>query len=577
MINTSQTYQDEIYDDTTKTKCSVIYGAYDVSAKNLATATSNGQQTFSPPSQTLNGLNNYTTYTDLEINNWKLDGKTRIFPSNTSTTEWGWWSLSLSDGDGYFSNNPTLTYTWNENHTSVGITIQSNYPLKQFNIYWYDSNNTLIDSESVTNSDMTKLVYEVENGVVNYQKIVIEFVQTIPYHYIKIQDILFGKEYIWNDEIIELSVDETLDEKMQRLESNQTTIKLNNIDDSYNKYSPDNKLQYFQEGQIMQVYNTAFLSTGTEQVPLGQFYLTSWGSPSEYSVEFKGNDLLYKLNNTYYFSKMYSNAKVSTIVGDILSDYSSTIKYNIADNIKDVTLTGYIPMVSYREALQHVCFASGGVCYVDRYGTLQIKRIDTTAQAVETIDFSKKAPSQDKQAELYDSVSVNCYTYNEGTSQELFSGEVTGDQIITFNNPSLVTSVSGTYTSYTAYANCIKIIGASGTIVVTGKPYVVNSQSVTAYLTQDQSVGITKKNMPVDSVYLIGNITTATYVATWLLNCLQKSISNEFQWLSNPSIEVGDFVNLQVTNNLTQKAIVHANHFRYNGAISETSGVVIYE
>ena len=575
MINVSQTYKDEIYDDETKTICSVVYGAYDVTAKRLAVATSNGQQTFAPPSQTIDSLNNFDKYSDLELNNWILDGTVKLFPNTPTGQVWGWWSLDLSDEDGEFTTNPTLTYTWSENHSSVGITIQCNDPIKEMNLYWYDSNNTLLDTYNFTNSDLTQTTYVIENGVANYQKLVIEFVRTIPYHYIKVQDILFGNEYIWDEEIIEATVQESLDEKMQRLESNQATIKLGNIDNTYNKYNPNNKLQYFQEGQIIQVFNTAELSTGLEQVPLGQFYLTSWGSPTEYTVEFKGNDLLYKLNDLYYYSKMYTNATVKTIVDDLLSTYSLTVDYVVDDSIKDVQLTGYIPIISYREALQHIAFAGGGVCYVDRNGVLQIKRLDNTTAVVDTIDYTKKAPSQDTQAERYNSVTVSYYSYNAGTSQELFRGTVSGTQILTFGQPATDISVSGTYTSYTTYANCIVITGASGEIVVTGKPYKISEQPITAYISQDTSVGITKKNMPVNSVFLIGTQTTASNVATWLLNCLQSDITNEFKWLSNPAIELGDYVTLQVAENQTKKSLVHKNKFTYKGALAEESEVVV--
>ena len=576
MINVSQTYKDEIYNDDTKTVCSVIYGAYDVTAKGLATATANTQKSFTPPSQTVDTVDNFDTYTDLELNNWALNGKAILFPATLSTTEWGWWSQDLSDETGHFTTNPMLTYTWSENHSSVGITITGNNPIKAMQVKWYDGNNTLLETYDFTNSDITKTRYEIEVQVANYRKITIEFIQTIPYHYIKIQDVLFGKEYQWQDEIIECNVDEMLDEKMQRLESKQVTIKLGNIDNLYNKYNPNNRLQFFQEGQSLKIYNTAFLSTGLEQVPLGQFYLSSWGSPTEYTVEFRGNDLLYKLNDMYYYSKMYTNATVKTIVDDLLSTYTASISYNVADNIKNVQLTGYIPIISYREALQHIAFAGGGVCYVDRDGVLQIKRLTSTTP-VDTIDYTKKAPSVDTQGERYNSVTVSAYSYNVGTSQEIFRGSVTGTQILTFSSPASDISVSGTYTSYTAYTNCIKIVGASGTIVVTGKPYNISEQPITAFITEDTSVGITKKNMPVNSVYLIGNATTAVNVATWLLNCLQASITNEFKWLSNPAIEIGDYVTLQVDENLTRTALIHQNKFSFRGALAEESEAVVYD
>lgn len=575
LIDVSQTYKDEIYNDDTRTICSVVYGAYDVTAKATATATSNGAQNFAPPSQTIDALNNYDKYSTLELNNWILDGSVKLFPNNPTGQEWGYWSSAMSNDSGTFTTSPVLTFSWTSNHSSVGVTIGANTPILEMVLRWYDSSNTLISTYTYTNSDLDKTTHVVENGVANFRKLTITFTKIVPRHYMKVQDMMFGTEYIWDDEIIEATVTEMLDEKMQRLESKQMTVKLGNINNLYNKYNPNNKLQFFQEGQILQLFSTAVLSTGLEDVSLGQFYLTSWGSPSEYTVEFKGNDLLYKLNDLYYYSKMYTNATVQTIVSDLLSSYTGTVEYNLADNIKNVTLTGYIPIISYREALQHIAFSAGGVCYVDRDGILQMKRLDSTTQSVETIDYTKKAPSQDTQGERYNSVTVSYYSYNTDTSQELFKGTVTGTQILTFNQPATNISVSGTYTSFTAYANCIKIVGASGTITVTGQPYKISAQPITVYLSEDTTVGITKKNMPVDSVYLIGTQATATYVATWLLNCLQNSITNEFKWLGNPAIEIGDYITLQVDENLSKKALVHQNKFTYRGALAEESEAVL--
>ena len=83
--------------------------------------------------------------------------------------------------------------------------------------------------------------------------------------------------------------------------------------------------------------------------------------------------------------------------------------------------------------------------------------------------------------------------------------------------------------------------------------------------------------MPVNSVYLIGTKTTATNVATWLLSCLQASITNEFKWLSNPAIEIGDYVTLEVSPNLTKTALIHKNNFHFVGALAEGSEVVVYD
>lgn len=579
MINVSNAYKTQIYNDSTQTTCTVVYGAYDMTAKSLATVTSNGKQAFSSEAQTLNTINNFNRYSDLENNNFVLDGNTKIFPDTTSGLEWGWWSSAMSNSSGTFSTNPTITYTWNENHTSVGITLTVKDVFLEFKVYWYDASNNLLNSYTYTNSDLTKNVYEVEVGVQNYRKVVVEVVQVLPYHYAKIQDIAFGKEYVWQNEIVSVSVEESLDIKMQRLSSNQAIIVLNNIDNSFNKYNPDNKLAFLQEGQKMTIYNSAMINGSYEQVPLGEFYLTSWGSPSQFQVEFKLNDLLYKMTDMTYFTGLYAGASISTVMNDILSQYGDTVQYEIDSNLNGVTLTGIMPYVNTRTALQHIAFACNAVVKVDRYGKIILKRITSSSTAVDTIDYSKKMFANDKEAERYNSVSLTQYSFRPNAdAEELYYGALSGTQIVSFDSPVYpsTVSISGTYTSFTAYTNSVKIVGASGTLTITGKHMNIGEKSVEKYV-EDTAVGITKKNMPVSGIYLIANNTTSNNVATWLLNMLQKYITNEFRWLANPAIEIGDFITLQVDENQNKTAIVTKNKFDYtNGALSEISEVTIW-
>ena len=576
MINVSDKYKTKIYDDETKTTCIVTYGAYDITAKELVQTSASSTQPFSSSSETINRLTRTERYTTLENNQFLLDGNTDIFKDEVE----GWWSVEQSNANGLFEVNPILIYTWQENHTSIGLTFDVGETLFEAIIRWYNSAGNLIDTYNLVNDDIEKRNFVIEHGVTNYQRLEIEFVKVLPYHYAKFQEIAFGVEFKWQDNIVELSVEESLDTKAQEVASNQLTLVLNNIDNAFNKYNPDNRLLYLQEGQQLSVLNVAEIDGKHETVPLGVFYLTAWNNPSEYTSEFVANDLLLKLSNRQYtHSKFYNNATVQTILADLFNDfnlsYNGELQYEIDSNVANVTLTGYIPVVDYRKALQQVCIASGACTYCNRNGKIIVKRL-TDGEAVDTIDYTKKAYANDEEAERYDAVAVKQYVMTQGTTTAtLFSGEVNGNTTITFGAPATSIAVSGTYTSYTVYANCIDIVGASGTITVTGVRYNIYEKQVVASLKEDMAVGITKQVMEVEGIYLIGKETTAQYVATWLLTELQKYITNEFDWLGNPSIEIGDFVTLQVAENLHKKAIIQKNRFTYTGALLETSEVAL--
>ena len=567
-----------IYEDSTKVDCQVVYGAYDLTGKSSTTPSTTDKQDFSNISDTLVGVTDFTRSTILESNHWLLDGETKYFPTDTSKRRWGWWSLSQSNDEGYFENNPTLVYTWKENHKSVGLQLVFGEPVIEFRINWYNGNGTLIDTYTYTNEDYTNNVYRIEHGVQNYRKIEIEVLKTFPNHYAKIYSVGFGLEYIWNNELINISVNESISATTQEIQSNQAVISINDIDNNYNKYNPQNKLVYLQEGQRMEVKTSTSVNGANEFVPLGIFYLTSWGNPTQYTAEFVANDLIMKLDGQYYRGKYYENFPAQTIIKDMFDDYNLYVEddaqYVIADNVKDVQLTGYIPIMSYREALQQICFALGAVCKVNREGKIYIYRLEDI-DVVETIGYDKKQYNGDNEQTRYGSVSITEYTYKvKEESETIFEGEVSGDQTIVFSTPATNISIKGTYSSYVAYANSLDIFGASGTIVVTGKPYDIYEKKVTKSK-EDIPLGITVQNLDVDGIYLIGNSNTSDYVSNWLLGAIEHNITNEFKWLGNPAIEIGDYVDLEVDEGQTRKAIVTKNNFTYNGALLETSEVTL--
>ena len=224
--------------------------------------------------------------------------------------------------------------------------------------------------------------------------------------------------------------------------------------------------------------------------------------------------------------------------------------------------------------MQQICFALGAICKVNRYGKIYIYRLED-ANTVELIGYDKKQYANDNEQVKYSSVSVTEYSYKvKAGLKTLFEGEVTGNQTIILSSPATNITISGTYTSFTAYASAVDIVGASGNIVVTGNTYEVYEKKVTKSRA-GIPLGITTQNVDVEGIYLIGNSNTSSYVSNWFLGAIERNITNEFKWLGNPAIEIGDFVEIEVNEEYTKKAIVTKNNFTYNGALLETSEVTL--
>src|SRR5574344_315947 len=108
-------------------------------------------------------------YMTLEQDFTVLDGTFEEMPD--IPTDVVFWSNVMSDASGNFATNPTFTIQFDDNHSSVGLTLHfsESYPLEMV-IKWYNSSNQLM-SEKAFNVD--SLEYYALNNVDNYRKVTI--------------------------------------------------------------------------------------------------------------------------------------------------------------------------------------------------------------------------------------------------------------------------------------------------------------------------------------------------------------------------------------------------------------------
>ena len=124
-----------------------------------------------------------------------LDGS---FTAMDEQTTMGFVSSEQTGEDGTFTNVPTLTAIFNENHSSIGFTLGfiERYPL-ECEVSWYnlagnlinkqlfDINSCIASYDSSTGAYKAILVYSVEN----YSKVIFRFTKAVPKTYIKINSI----------------------------------------------------------------------------------------------------------------------------------------------------------------------------------------------------------------------------------------------------------------------------------------------------------------------------------------------------------------------------------------------------
>lgn len=613
MINVSNKYYDAARAAARQFRGQVSFGVFDVTAKGDATAAAE-QQPFSDVSKTLDTLTAAVQYGTCEQDQFKVDGSMMPFPDNTAGINFGWWSEVISGADGTFANPPAVTYTFTKVHSSVGLTLLFAELVQDVSVTAYNG-DTQISTKTFTDLNTTeaKLDFPVEN----YTKLVITILRVQPYYYAKLLEISFGIEYIYDDTMLTgFDVLEELDLTSNTISINTATITLNNLDQRFNMFNPENEVRFLQERQQLTVKAGLKIGDSYEDVPLGKFYLSKWESPTNNTTKFTASDLLSLMEGTYYKSRMYVRERAEAILLELfaemnLYDALGNPLFYIHSNVKDVLLSGYIAPMSGRDALQRIAFALGAVVKCDRYGKLLIYRAtEETRNAIVidkytiyqgsliagtfgagqgivlprntvpvpnpvVIDQSMYQAPKTALGKYYNKVNVQQYSWQlKSESEKLYEGTITGDAEIQFASyPAAEVTIAGTYTAAEIYACGCKITGVSGTITITGKVYEATSKTVSAQLAT-ATAGTTPNTLEVKDITLIAQDDTAQYLAAWLLDQLQKRITESFQWWTIPSVEVSDFCKVETAFGEYRESQIKKMHFAYNGALTGDSEVI---
>lgn len=614
MIKVSDQYYDAARAPARTWRGKVSFGVFDVTARGDATAAAEGQP-FTDPAQTLDTVTTIPAVGTCELDQFKVDGSMSLFPGYPPAgMNFGWWSSEVSGADGTFADPPVITYTFTQPHSSVGLTLQFQELVQGITVTAYQDDAILaVKTFSGINSTLAVLNFPVEN----YDKIVIEILRVQPFHYAKLLEIGFGVEYVYDDTVLTgFDVLEEIDLTSNTISSNTATITLNNLDQRFNMFNPQNEVRFLQERQQLTVTAGLLVGESYEDVPLGKFYLSKWESPTQNTTKFTAYDLLSLMDGTYYKSRLYQGERAETVLlelfGDLnLYDAQGNALFYIHPNIRDVEISGYLAPMSYRDALQRIAFALGAVVKCDRSGKLLIYRAtEETRNAIVidqytiyqgtlmagtfaagqgiilprkvvplpnpvVIDRSLYKDPKTTLGKYYNRVNVERYSWRlKAESETLYEGAVTGEAIIQFSAyPAAEVSITGTYESAEVYACACKITGATGSVTITGRVYEPLKKIVSAQLPQ-VTAGVAQNALDVKDVTLIAQDDMAQYVAAWLLDRLQNRITQSFPWCIIPSVEPSDFCKVETAFGEYRESQIRKMHFIYNGALTGDSEVI---
>lgn len=531
-----------------KTKTQIEFGFIDVTAKSDSQLSITDKQDFVDLEDLKQNDIEEIKYATLEKNQFALDGTFELMPENLDNM--CLWSNSMSNESGVFENPPVLTINFTEPHSSLGLTFlfsKAGDYCNHLNITYYDKNNQLINDSDFYPD---KHQYVCNNIVENYQKIIIIFCGTNnPYRYIKLYQILYGANKTFEgDNLISANILEEMDLLSSEVSINTLGFKVYSEDDEFNIINPTGFYSLLQQRQAFKV-KELLLKEGKE-INMGTFYLDTWKNADNKIMEFDAIDLIGIIDKTTFYGGMYVNIPFKNMIKAVMESANvAEENYEIQEDLKNIMMTGYIPICTHRQALQQLVFAIGAIADCSRSDKIKIytivdKEDNNTIEQTNIFQGTKKV----EQNEIVTEVAVTAHNYIKGSdAEEVFKGVLDkGDNRILFDNPVYdLSCAAGTIKE----SNCNYAIINCTTekeVIVTGHKYIDNTQEISAKV---EDIGTDSKlnTLNIESAYFI-NKNNALPIAKKVLDYYQKTYKTEFDFIlkgesltEDVAIESNDF------------------------------------
>ena len=400
-----------------------------------------------------------TPYATLEKDLWRLDGTYKAYTNDNITYIGTQVSADEAIDGKYMFNTPiVITRTFNNKHTSVGVSIQFDSPdyCNYLNIKWYNDDVMVYSNDYYPDS----VEYYCKQNVEVFNKIEITFYSmNKPNRLLKIWNIFDGLNRVFKDkDLISVGV-------LEEMSLISEDIPINTLDIQLVKQEDTDLI--FQKKQPLLTYR--------DNEFIGMFFIDSGERTSKNIYEVSAVDYKGILENNTFYGGIYFDELAGNIINSIFAD--ENIVLNIDDDTFNTKLSGYLKISTKREALMQVLFACCSVCNTSRVNTFDIFKLRNGLVEVpaERIKEGGKVVTESKITSV--KISVHKYTKDK-EAKDVFSGElIAGDNLIQFSNPIDITanvSVSGGTLKELHNNYCIVSVTEPAEVIVNAYEYVDN-------------------------------------------------------------------------------------------------------
>ncbi len=536
-----------------RTSVDISFDMTDITAKGDSTVTVTDIQSFTNPDDlTLDGV--YATKAaTLEENYWKLDGTFEVFPDKPQWYTWGIWSAGLSGTDGLFAAPIVLTITFNNPHTINGIGFEFN---PHDNSYCSDMTVIFYNGETVIHTlelmpDEWRYSYDVD--VENFSKIEMTFRKmNKPGRYLKLQSIIYGKTIDFERaDITKANLLEDIDPTSSELTVNTFDFGIYSKNNDFNIFDPSGIYTDLRKKQQINVTGNINGTTGG----YGVFYIDSWKSASGKELQFNTVDAVGIMDGTTFLGGMYENKPIEELIQEITKD--AGFGYMIDSDMAGITVRGWLPALSHREALQQAAIAVGGYIDTSRSGAVRLRsQPDFENDPSYDLWMSRKQVGTEVSLKtLVTGVDVTGHSYSLSSAEEtIYQASLSeGSYRIIFGDPVSVTGITGGTILESGVNYCSITVSTAGNVAITGKKYTDNTNIASVRL-EDLPPGEKENILTLENATLIAS-EKARETAERIFAYHQRRIEQSIGFVLNGET-VGGIADVEISPDVYRQAVI---------------------
>lgn len=362
-----------------RSRCRVYLGVFDSTVEGDGAVVAPEATFYADPDNLNTGDAVSATYATFEPDFFRLDGTQLLLSENAqAAVQQGWVSEAASDADGVFPEGVELVRQFENKHDVIGLTltfgtVPEDAP-KQFTLLAY-AGDELLKEQSYEDPEFR---YVAEFPVSGFDRLVIRYdASRAPYGRARMNRIEYGIGYTWQDDQLLSVTEKHADSPVSvELPTASMAITVRNTDGQFSATSDSSLVRFLSDGQPVQVDYGVDLEGGTEWIPGGKWYLSTW-TATESQAKFAAEDRITRLTKTTFEKGVYDFGQhsMAELARTVLLDAGLTEdEFSIGSTLNRIFSTVPLPIASHAECLQLIANRARARLFMDRQGRVSLRQ-----------------------------------------------------------------------------------------------------------------------------------------------------------------------------------------------------------